>query len=276
MRNDETGPFDGELTAYLDSALTEGEKRAVDARLAADPRLRQRLEVLSSGGRPFREAYDALLPAAPLDRLNAALASALDEAVPQPAAPRWVRSLRAFAPAALAAGIALFVAGFGLGYAWHDNGLSVATSDVETAETPEEWREVVAQYLTLTTSQTLTALPRTSEEIDRDIRAVAGKLGVDLTRERIAIPDAEIARVDLYHYDEAPLAQITYLDEQNGPISLCIIKRAENPEEIAQEQRQGMNIAFWSAKDRAYMLVGRAPDQVLDALARRLKQQLEG
>ena len=29
-------------------------------------------------------------------------------------------------------------------------------------------------------------------------------------------------KVELYHYDNLPVDQITYLDEQNGPISLCI------------------------------------------------------
>src|SRR5690349_13561106 len=86
MGPDETGPDDVGLVAYLDGVLAAEDHAAMDRRLATEPALRARLDVLSRGDRPYREAFDVMTSTAPKARLEAMLAEALASR-PAPAPP---------------------------------------------------------------------------------------------------------------------------------------------------------------------------------------------
>src|SRR5579871_5106762 len=100
---------DSQLVAYVDGGLSPDERAALEARLAGDPGLQERLRRLAAGNRPFSEAYDVLLRNAPRERLTAALDRArtgfiaAEAAKQRQAVRRWLRPL--------AAAIVLFVAG---------------------------------------------------------------------------------------------------------------------------------------------------------------------
>src|SRR5690348_6168141 len=100
---------DFELLAYLDGALSQPEREALEARLAVAPELKARLRELASGGRPFAEAYDFLLRSAPRERLLASLERAQaafgeKQATQRPFSVRqWLRPL--------AAAVVIFLAG---------------------------------------------------------------------------------------------------------------------------------------------------------------------
>jgi anti-sigma factor RsiW len=66
---------DARLVAFLDGELSSAERTALASALEGDPELRERLDLLESGGRPFKQAFDVLLEAAPDDRLQAMFAS---------------------------------------------------------------------------------------------------------------------------------------------------------------------------------------------------------
>ncbi|NJM35119.1 MAG: hypothetical protein HC850_10895 [Rhodomicrobium sp.] len=59
------------LLAYLDGELGDPERAAVSELLERDAKARARLETLKRGGRPFSEAFDVLLDAAPDAKLQA-------------------------------------------------------------------------------------------------------------------------------------------------------------------------------------------------------------
>jgi anti-sigma factor RsiW len=263
MTIDETGPDDTDLVAYLDEALTQNERAALEGRLAAEPALRARLAALAAGDRPFRNAYDALLAHAPHDRLTGFVAGALAarRAGATPVPRRWLF------PAAAAAAVALVLLGAAAGRLLTAG--PNAGDAVERGEdvSPEAWREVVAEYLSLTTSQTLAAMPLDEAVLRADLAAVARRLNLDLTTNNVLLPTQELRRVELFHFDNAPLAQIAYLDEENGPIAFCILGRAGEPGDVEAERRRDMNIAYWSSSTHAFMLVGRAPPEVLLKLA---------
>jgi hypothetical protein len=269
-------PHDAALIAYLDGELNPAERASISQRLSTDPDLRNRLILLSGGNRPFRDAFDALLAQAPRERLESGLAG-LSAVQIQPArhvraAPRW-GNLRA-----IAAGIMLFLAGLGADR-WLSpwNGHSGPPSAVETeAESDDDWRRAVAEYLTLYTSETLAGIPTDANLQGRELAMVGEKLGLRLSQQRTELPDLSLRRAQIFEYDGKSLGQIAYLDPQSGPLALCII--ADGAADAAQqvEQRQGFNIVFWSRNGHSFMLIGRAGIARLQNYANDLSGRLAG
>src|SRR5688572_13373005 len=77
---DNHGVSDDRLVAYIDNELSPDERAVVARALERDPELRERLEFLDTGGRPFGQAFDLLLDAAPDARLQAMFAGLIDGA----------------------------------------------------------------------------------------------------------------------------------------------------------------------------------------------------
>src|SRR5690606_4802503 len=136
------------LVAYLDGALSGDERTAVAARIATDDALRRRLDDLDRGRRRYGEAFNLLLEAAPRGRQKAILAEAAG--TPQPAmdSRRWI---------GVAAALALFVSGGVAGFALDT---LMRPQPTEVASAPGGgWRQAVAEYLVLTTADTLAVMP---------------------------------------------------------------------------------------------------------------------
>lgn len=270
MATGDAMPGDGEVVRYLDGALSSRHRTAFDARLSRDEALRERVSLLAAGERPFLQAFDALLDEAPVERLGANLPRA------QPARTQWWPDggrwwLR---PAALAAGLAVLLIGASGGVV----GTRMLVAPIEVADHDEDdaqaWRSVVVNYLDLTTSQALEALPRDAATLASDLVKVSKRVKLPLTPERIGLPGRSIERVDLYYYDGAPLAQIAYLDPESGPIAFCALSQEGEPHPLEVERRNGMNVAYWSSGAHAFMLAGRAPPEILQELARTLSTQV--
>src|SRR5580704_2920482 len=110
---DAAGPDDATLIALIDGVLPDKERMLAERRIARDPAMKARLDELAAGSRPFRESYEALRAHAPVDRLSAALAQAM-KAVPSMEGSSSAATSRSFwrlPPAAIAAGLALFLVG---------------------------------------------------------------------------------------------------------------------------------------------------------------------
>ncbi|WP_413992835.1 anti-sigma factor family protein [Labrys okinawensis] len=265
MSTEDMGLEDATLIAFLDGALPAKERTLLERRLAADAGLKARLEALAAGSRPFRESFEVLNGHAPTARLEATLAKSL-EAVPAPVAnDNDGRRSWHLPPAAIAAGLALLLVGAGIGHytpvQWWPLGPTTQEADQET---PDAWRTKVAQYWGLTTSQTLLEMPGDTAATERDLSVATKRLGFPLTPQQVALPAQEVKRVELFHYDNAPLVEIAYFDELNGPIAFCIF--ANNPGTVTQpelEQRKGFNVVYWSDAKRSYMVIGHGPDEIM-------------
>jgi anti-sigma factor RsiW len=254
---------DGILTAYLDGELTAGERAMLETRLLAEPALKVRLDQLGRGGRAFGPAYAALISAAPEARLTAMLAGLV--AKHAESAERRSRSpWRALT--ALAAALVIFVAG----------GLTGTLLPLVAPKTPEQpgWRQVVAEYQALTTTETLAVIPDNSATIGQELSTIGGKLSLDLSVDKLALPDAALKRAQLYEFRGKPLAQVAYLSRDSGPMALCIIANGRPDAKPAFETREGFNIVFWSDEGRGYMLIGKAPRAELEAYAGTLETRV--
>jgi anti-sigma factor RsiW len=259
-------PIDSALVAWLDKELAPAARDALAVRLAEDSALRARLEQLRAGARPFAAAFEVLLQDAPEARLAAALERSLRSTNSRHM--RWRRLSLA------AAAVLLFVLG---GAAGHFLPAVIEGGDEVAADgaAPEGWRQVVAEYLTLYTRETLAGIPDDPGLRAQELSLVGARLALDLDPGRIALPDLRLKRAQLFEVDGRPLAQIAYLSERDGPIAFCIIgDGADGTQPRRFEQRLGSNIVYWAKGGRGYMLIGKAPRQELEAFAATLAQRV--
>jgi anti-sigma factor RsiW len=253
---------DALLTAYIDGELAAAERAVLERRLAGEATLTTRLTELRRGGRDFPEAFDLLLTAAPNQRLSAMLASVAAQDRP---------ARRSWRPAAIAAAIAIFVIGAGAGaFVPLVTGI---TQPVRVAEAPN-WRQAVAEYMGFMTTDTLAVIPDNPIQLADELSAVGGKIAVDLTPERLALPDAALKRATLYEFRGKPLAQLAYLSPADGTVAFCIIANGKPDAAVAAEEREGFNIVFWNRNGLGYMLIGKAAPATLEAYADDLKAKV--
>lgn len=271
VADDQTNTDEGLLVAYIDGALDAGPRAALERRLAGDAALRERLDELTAGGRDFAGAFALLLDAAPADRLAAGLARVEAEArarlAARQAAARW-RALQ------IAAAIVLFAAGAAVGLLIADVAGERLAAPVEVAEEQTNWRAAVAEYLTLYTSETLSAMPEDEALKAKELAAVGGKLQLDLTPENVAVAGATLKRTQLYSFHDMPLAQISYLSPSEGPLAFCVIVNGKPDHDPAFEVREGFNIVYWNKDGRGFLVIGRAPRDDLERLAGTLRTRL--
>ncbi|HVZ13147.1 MAG TPA: anti-sigma factor [Bauldia sp.] len=247
---------DDALTAYLDGELDQATRAALEARMLSEPALKVRLDQLARGGRPFGAAYAALLAAAPEAQLQARLADVIAEHRASRGRGNWWRWA-----IAVAAAIVIFIAGGGAGYLL-----------VPRLSPPAQpgWRQVVAEYQGLMTSETLAAIPDDRSVVAAEVSAAGGKLALALTPDKLALPDADLKRAEILDFRGKPLVQLAYLTPDSGPVALCIIANGRPDEAQAFEMREGFNIVFWTDNGRGYMLIGKAPRDRLEAYAETL------
>lgn len=249
----DVGGDDALLTAWLDGELDVDERAALDRRLAAEPALSERLEVLRGGGRPFAQAYDALLGAAPEERLRArfaALAAQRGGAAIERGR-RW--------PQLAAAAVLLFVLGGIVGYF-----VSVLT----TPAPPTGWRQAVAEYHAFISPETVAFMAEDERALAAELAAIGARMNLDLAPERLALPGAALKRAQLYDYNGMPLLQLVYQGADAEPFALCIIANGRADGAMDFEEREGSGIVYWYKDGYGYLVIGReTPRAVLEAWA---------
>ena len=164
--DDVVNPDDLLLTAYLDGELEADARAALDERFVNEPELRVQLHRLASATKGIGAAFDALLAAAPRDRMQARVDRATVRSRVQ--AGRSVRRTWF----ALAAAIVIFILG------------GVAGRLLPVAQTHDElnWRQAVAEYQSLTTAETLAAIPDVPGALGTELTTISGKLSVEIWR----------------------------------------------------------------------------------------------
>ena len=261
-------PTDGHLVAFLDGELSPADRARVARHLAEDPQARERLMLLEAGGLALRDAFDALLVEAPQAMLSQL-----------PGPPARSRPLRARGPwlqgaMAIAAAVVLFCSGIAVDRLWpgshagHEIGSSAAST--------EDWRQAVAEYLTLYSGETLASIPDSEDMRSRELATVATRVGVPLSLRQVSLPGLDFKRAQLLEYDGKPLGQLAYLDPQGGPTFLCIMADGQADAPRRTERREGFNVVFWSRGGRAFMLIGPGAATTLQSLAGALQDRIAG
>ena len=149
---------DAQIVAFIDGELDEPARAALEGRLAFDPVLRDRLMRLQEGGRPFAVAFEALLDRAPVGRLEAALAAHIQRQERPPMSVRNSLTTRA-ARLAAAAAVVVFCAGVAIGRYGPSLYAGSPESVAPAGDRDEDWRQAVAEYMTLYTPDTFATEP---------------------------------------------------------------------------------------------------------------------
>jgi anti-sigma factor RsiW len=269
------------LVAYIDGELPGDEQQLVAEALMYDGEARERLAMLKAGGRPFGEAFDLLLEAAPDDKLQGMLAelmarrqagAASTETPPE--ADGGEDNVVSFRPRnapvpqrtplwrmAAAAAILAFVFTGGLATG------GFFSEPVQVGEETVGWREAAARYVALFSKETLEGMPADPAERQTNLQRVETALGLQLPEDRISAPELTFQGTQLLKLKDKPLAQISYLHEGTTPVALCIIPSANPEAALSSESRQGMNVVHWVEGGYGFMVIGDVPDEELSRIA---------
>lgn len=257
-------PSDEQLTAFIDGELNDADREDMERLIAADERVAERLEFLSRSALPFREAFEPILAEAPATKLEAMLA-----AIPAATEPRKSRAFGVSRRGLLGAIAASFVAAIAI-----DRAAIGISRRLSKPDEDAEWRAVVAEYLSLYTTDTLSAPAGDHAQQVAQLGDVGSKLGLSLAPENVAMPGVDFKRAQILNYDSKPLAQIAYLDPESGPMALCIVQSARGTAAPDVENRRGMNVVYWSSAAHAFMLIGHAPIDRMQQLAADIRAHL--
>jgi len=286
-------PRDEDLVAYLDGELSLHDRQALDQALSDSAELRERLETLRGGGRPFREAFDLLLDAAPTERLRDALppptlsARVVGTAPPprQTPANDW-RGIGIAAMLLLAIGIG-FAVGFGTRTEMRETAreaallaeLDAMEAELEEAEaaadaapvaTVKGWRQAVADYQVLFTTDSLTP----DQGGGAALALAAEQVGLALDPATRAAEGLEFRRAQVLAFNKKPLVQLAYLGDDGVPVAFCIIASNKPEADMQYETRNGLGIVHWIIGGYGLMVIGDLPEDRLNNIARDLRQSV--
>jgi hypothetical protein len=144
----------------------------------------------------------------------------------------------------------------------------------QLSQQKNNWRDLVADYMSLYVPQTLEHLPSDEATQRVQLRTIDARLGLKLAPAQLALPRSEFKRAQILEYDGVAIAQITYLDPAHGPMALCVTRSNSGSRPLAHERRHEMNVVYWAEQQHAWMLIGRNPAAELEDMAKLLQSRL--
>jgi anti-sigma factor RsiW len=220
---------DEELVAYLDHELPLDRRREIDAGLETDAALRHRLAALDVDADTLKAAFGTLANGPSIELLRSRIDDELRRLEAAPRANRWLRAAAAL------------LLGAGTGY-----GASIALGHTKDGG----WRDAVAAYQALYTTETLASLPDDTE-----------------TQRRLK-------RAQLLQFEGRPLGQFSYLDASGAPVAFCISRTLEQDSRAETGRFRGLAAVFWSKGGYGFVLIGAAPIETLQRAAAALAAKI--
>ena len=286
---------DEDLVAYLDGKFEKEDAEWLEREVNMDRALEERLDMMRRGNRPFAEAYDLLLKEAPNKRLKQILKLAKDPPPPpekKPLPRPEPAPMREPAPEpvvaqveevykepwggwrVLAAAVVLLTVFAG--------GIVTSRFVPLTGDLPQiasepaslGWRATVAYYQKLFVKETLARASGNEEVQSANLRAALDTVGLNLSVGKVSVEPLEFKRADVLNFKGKPLVQVAYLYNGDTPVSFCIIRGRKPVFGVKTERREGLNIAHWRSSEYGFMVIGDVPQDALNRIARKLKQQV--
>ncbi|MBL4597743.1 MAG: hypothetical protein JKX93_02115 [Rhizobiaceae bacterium] len=251
------------LTAFLDQELSETERARVETALAADMTLADRLHALEIDTSAFVKSYDALKQFAPAEKLETPQTQSNTSYIPNG------RKGLIAASVVLALGL-----GVSLGLVLGETGFSHTNSQVQQqTASNEEWRQAVAEYQALYTSNTLNRVNLPVNEQKENLAALSKDIDLEITIEKLLLNELEFKRGQVLNYKGKKLVQLAYLYENSKPVAFCILNESQGEFEISPEQRKNLKIVHWTKNGRSFMIIGDVPKLKLKSMATKLNMR---
>ena len=250
---------DRDLLAYADGQLAPARRAEIEAAIASSADVTGRVNAMRLSALPYAAAFEAqILPPVPRelsDRI-AALAGA-DSRRRQRGQSAWPKLATAFAAGVLCCAIALKLLSSGV------------TGSSATAHT-EPWIQAVADYQQLYSRATVA---RVTEDPQLSARVISDLWSADGMR--VVVPDLRAAgltfkRVQRLSFHGQPVVQMVYLPEQGEPVALCVTRDARPDEKPRAQQIGELSTVAWRHGELGYVLLGKAPAEVLMDLGSRI------
>lgn len=259
------------LAAFLDEELSEAERARVETALAADMTLADRLHALEFDTSAFVKSYDTLKQSAPAEKLQNTLSEILENPHTQSNA-SYIPNAR---KGLIAASVVLVLGlGVGLGFALGKIGFLQPNSQVEQQiASKEEWRQAVAEYQALYTSNTLNRVNFPVNEQKENLAALSKDIDLEITIEKLLLSELEFKRGQVLNYKGKKLVQLAYLYENSKPVAFCILNESQGEIELSPEQRKNLEIVHWTKNGRSFMIIGDVPKLKLKSMATKLNMR---
>lgn len=230
---------DDDLTRFIDKEAGRELSMRIKAALKTDADLRQRHGNMVQVSADYKATFDELLSLAPASpKLNGFKEGS-----------SW--NLRVVA-ASMVAGALL---------AW---GLTIPVQPSMATD----WKYVVANYQSLYVTETLSLTNVSESEQKASLTRLSERLGFDVA----TLPSVDgltFVRAQELGFEGRPLAQLTFLTADEGPVALCIVETGkETTDRIDFAELYGLDTYSWTQGGFGILLVGPRDDGSLkDAAA---------
>ena len=259
------------LTAYLDGEIPGEKHETMTALIAQDQVLQQRLGRLQVEFDDVAQVFQQLRVPDFSEQI-----AVINAAANRKAGDGKVSALWTPIRTAIAAGIV--VATFAAGMFVNQLNTDVNNSpsiQVVTAEEPTKkpakipgWRQSVANYVSLYTSETINRVGASLESQHQNLVLLSQDVGLSLSSENLAVDQLSYKRGQILDLRGKPLVQLAYLYQNKTPVAFCIIKSTKGKKTMQFEQRNGLQIAHWSSDSHGFMVIGDVPEEELAKLAK--------
>jgi anti-sigma factor RsiW len=240
------------ISAYLDGALSEADRLALEAEMAADPEIAAEFEALSRVDDALAKGFaDMLASPVPL-HMARAIESSRPEPVPVPANAGW--GLRS-----LAASIALLAVGAA-------GGALVTQSllpPVDVAASQPGWLDQVAEYHAVYAAQGRHLVEVPASDLQHLETWLSETTGVTFKAPDLTASGLQFEGARLLVANGKPVAQLMYRDAAGQVIAVCFMAGGEVPAgdtiTAFKDRRIGaFDLVSWKSRDASYVVIGPA------------------
>ncbi|WP_421581452.1 anti-sigma factor family protein [Shinella sp. M31] len=269
-------PIEVRLSAYLDGQLPKAEMNEIDEILAQDDDARAVFEKLKLGSEFGARAFERMLQEPiPLDlvrNIKEARAGDDDEApklgiagIPVAATPAPRRS--AFWPQALAASLAIFMAGGVAGYLISEQ--QDTDAPLQIAAAPRTWLDDIADYHRIYARQTRHLVEVPASEQAHIVEWLSASTGVPFNLPDLSGQNLKFEGARLLVAGGKPTAQLLYRDAENEIFAICFLQSDpfEGRTTLAESMRNDIGLVSWQQGKASYVVVGPSADPNLERIA---------
>ncbi|CAN7537614.1 anti-sigma factor [Rhizobium sp. LjRoot30] len=271
-------PLDVRLSALLDGEVQHDEKDELERLVATNGEAREIYDRLKRGSEIGNVAFEEFLkepvPLAIVRKIKKTEPPQQNASRTHGLRPRFVSML--MQPQVVAASLALFVIGGGLGY-FLGSGAFVPDVPVQLAQAPlqRSWLDDIAAYHRVYARQQRHLAEVPPSEADHIVSWLTDSVGVGFKLPDLASDGLEFKGARLLVAQGKPVAQLLYRNQENDIIAICFMKNGDSPEDGFDETiKDDIGLVSWHKGPVAYVVVGPSSEATLTKIAEKVSTEI--